>query len=735
MDTTLTLEGPDMYRTVSEFFEGLLGSDPFSSNRVNGPDRCLVTVAEIHRREFEQLCRLTTQVHAQNRALGVLLWSGAGVGKSHLLARLCDWVEREEKAVYLYLHNVLVSAENTPRHFLKSVVSTMVEGGESFKESPLYDMVHAVIKRGLKQNQIPPHTTPQKAYEAFLSATQTLPLRKDRLNEVVFEVVFNFFVKVNMNPEIRGPVREDVNAIVDWLSGDGISEELARQIGITPQPRDRDVDGLVRLQDNHQVEQVFLILAALCHVAGRSLLIVIDQVDNMRESVSSLAEFCHSLLDHCQNLLLVTAGVKETIKKMLDEGAISEAQRDRIAEKIIDLHQIEPRQARDILESRLRPFQDKARELPEIRRMIAASALFPLAEKDFELRFGQVTELQPRSVVKWASIAWETEQNRIRELGGEEWLGGWNRSAPPTVSRSLEDVIDEAVSETLNDLIADRRKHAGMLPADADNLATVTERLLQVCRGRAAYTLESVERIPGDKPYSLDITERLPGTRSELVRTAVAIVASRNGTVARHPIQRLCEKVPGDIQHRILVTDEERTPLPMTPSIVAHYAKLTNLGPDRFQHIKLTFQQYVELDALRTAMDDAVNIAIEYPNRTQSGLTREEVAESLHRQGRFLAHPLLKELLTEPSAKPATPPAIAQPPVDLIATIILGSLGWKICVMTNDVTSEVLKQPGLSHLDFQQTHERVVKVAEELVAESKILSRVHLNGLLLMNAQ
>jgi hypothetical protein len=733
MNTTICLEGPGMYRTESEFFDGLLGSDPFSSNRVNGPDQCLVTVDDIHRREFEQLCRLTTQVHTQNRALGVLLWSGAGVGKSHLLARLCDWADHEKKAFYLYLHNVLVSAENTPRHFLKSVVSTLVEGGASFEESPLYVMVQTVLKRTLKQNKVPPPITRTIAHEAFLAATRSLPLRKDRLNEVVFEVVFNFFVKVNTNPEIRGPARQNVNAIVDWLSGDGIDEDLAKEIGIVPQPHDRDADGLVRLQDNHQVEQVFLILAALCRLAGRSLLIVIDQVDNMRESVSSLAEFCHSVLDHCQNLLLVMAGVKETIKTMLDTRVISEAQRDRIAEKIIDLHQIEPSQARAILETRLRPFQEKARGLPEIRRMIDSSPLFPLAEKDFELRFGQMAEIHPRSVVKWANTAWETEQSRIRELGGEAWLRGWSGSPPPVAHGSLEEAIDAAVNEAVNDLIADRRKHAGMLPPDADNLATVTERLLRVCQGRAAYSLESVKRIPDDKPYSLEITERLPGTQNELVRTAVAIVASRNGTVARHPVQRLLDKVPDGIQHRILVTDEERTPLPMTRNILDTYNKLLALGPDRFQHVKLTFQQYVELDALRTAMDDAVNIAIEYPGRTHSGLTREEVAESLHRQGRFLAHPLLKELLTEPEPTAVAPVPLEKPTSELVATIIAGSLGWKICVMTNDVTAEVLNQPGMSHLDFQETHDFVVAVARELEAESKLVSKVHLNGLLLMN--
>lgn len=734
MSNTISLEEPSMYRTVNNFFEGLLGSDPFSSNRVNGPDRFLVTVDNIHKTEFETLCRLTSQVHTSNRALGVLLWSGAGVGKSHLLARLCDWADLNEKAFYLYLHNVLASSENTPRHFLKSVVSTMVEGRESLKDSPLYVMVHAVMKRIREKNNLQKPITPQKAREAFLLTTQSLPLREDRMNKVVFNVLFSFFEKVNMNPEIRGPVREDVNAIVDWLSGDGIGEELAKQIGIFAQPSDRDADGCVRLQDNHQVEQVFLILAALCHVAGRSLLIVIDQVDNMRESVGSLAEFCHALLDHCQNLLLVTAGVKETIKTMLDTGVISEAQRDRIAEKIIDLHQIEPRRAREILETRLRPFQDKAKGLPEIAAMLDRHPLFPLAEKDFEIRFGQVAEIQPRSVVKWANIAWETEQSRIRDLGGEAWLHGWIDPQPLPVSRSLEEVIDEAVGETLNDLIADRRKHAGMLPPDADNLATVVERLLSVCQRRDAYSLESVQRIKGDKPYSLEITEHMPGTE-EKVRSAVAIVASRNGNVARHPIQRLCDKVPSGIKHRILVTDEERTPLPMTPSIVENYDKLKNLGPDRFQHVRLTFQQYVELDALRTAMDDSVNIAIEYPNRPHSGLTREEVAESLHRQGRFLAHPLLRELLTEPNPPPPQPtPLLPLPSVELISTVIQGSLGWKISVLTNDVTSEVMNQKGMAHLDFQETHNLVVFVAQKLETDGKVISKVHLNGLLLMSA-
>lgn len=720
-----------MFRTTSDFYTGMLGSDPFSTNRVNGPDKFLPTVDGIHKQQFDTLCRMTTQVHSKNEALGVLLWSGAGVGKSHLLARLCEWADQEEKAFYLYLHNILVSSENTARHFLKSVVSTMVEGRESFKESPLYIMVHSVMKRIHRQNLISRSPTTQQAREAFLATAQSLPLRKDRLNAVVFNVLFRFFEKVNTNPKIRGPVREDVNAIVDWLSGDGIDEELARQIGITPQPSDYDIDGLVRLRDNHQVEQIFLILAALCHVSGRALLIVIDQVDNMRESVRSLAEFCHALLDHCQNLLLVTAGVKESIMAMFDSGLITEAQKDRIAQKAVDLHQISPRQAREIIESRLQPFQDQARELPEIAAMIEKHPLFPLAEKDFEFRFGQVPEIQPRSVVKWASGGWENEQNRLRMNGGEKWLEEWLAPFPPPPPRPLADVIDEAVRMTLNDLIADRSKHAGMLPPEADNLATVVERLLKVCEGREPYSITASERIAGGKPYSLDIAERIDGTENT-VRTAVTMVAARDGRVALHPIQRLLDKVPKEVQNRILVTDEERTPLPMTPTITKCYEKLQELGADRFKHIKLDFHDYVQLDALRSLMDDAVNIAIEYPNRLHVGLTSEEVAESLHRQGRFLAHPLLKELLTEPTGIVNAPPP-KEIDRELISTIVLGNVGWRICVMTTDITKQVLNQTGLEEYDFPETHNLVLEVVRKLEKEKLVKSREHANERIVMS--
>lgn len=723
-----------MFQTTEDFLGGMLRSDPFSSNRVNGPDRSLPTVKSIHKQQFESLCRMTTHVHQANEALGVLLWSGAGVGKSHLLARLCEWADKEEKAFYLYLHNVLVSSENTPRHFLKSVVSMMVEGRVSFQDSPLYEMVHSVMRRIRNQKRISTPMTPQKARQLFTEATQSIPLRRDRLNGIVFKVLFSFFEKVNMNPEIRGPVSEDVNAIVDWLSGDGIDDERAKQIGITPQPSDYDADGLVRLRDNHQVEQIFLILAALCHMAGRALLIVIDQVDNMRESVCSLAEFSHALLDHCQNLLLITAGVKESIKAMIDTGVITEAQRDRIAQKTIDLHPIEPKQARDILETRLRPFQEKAKNLPEVSSLIENHPLFPLAEKNFEIRFGQSTEIQPRSVVTWANAEWENEQYQLQEKGGSRWLKEWVGSSPSPPVAPLETVIDEAVQEALNDLIADRRKNAGMLPPDADNLATVVERLLSVCQGREPYSLHAIERIPGNNPYSLDITERIANSRKN-IRTAVAMVASRDGRVAMHPIQRLLEKVPKEVKHRILVTDDERTPLPSTPTINTRYEQLQKLGGERFQHIKLTFQQYVELDALRSAMDDAVNIAIEYPGRECIGLTREEVAESLHRQGRFLSHPLLKELLTEPnlvSPKPAPPPPTISH--ELIVAVIRGNLGWRISVMTNDITTEILKQPGLDQVDFEQAHNRVLEVVQIMESNNQVSSRELKYGLLIVNA-
>ena len=171
MSPTITREG--VSSPMATFFDALLGSNPFSSNRVSDVDEPLLDVSTIHQDKFEKLCRITNEVRRADKppAKGVLLSAGAGVGKSHLLARLCQWAKKEKSAIYVYLHNVMASPERMSRHFLRSVMSALLKGRESYKESLLYHLMQAAMKTICDESQLPRHELSQsKARRAFCFA-------------------------------------------------------------------------------------------------------------------------------------------------------------------------------------------------------------------------------------------------------------------------------------------------------------------------------------------------------------------------------------------------------------------------------------------------------------------------------------------------------------------------------------------------------------------------------------
>lgn len=54
--------------------------------------------------------------------------------------------------------------------------------------------------------------------------------------------------------------------------------------------------------------------------------------------------------------------------------------------------------------------------------------------------------------------------------------------------------------------------------------------------------------------------------------------------------------------------------------------------------------------------------------------------------------------------------------------------------MTNDITTEILKQPGLDQVDFEQAHNRVLEVVQIMESNNQVSSRELKYGLLIVNA-
>src|SRR4051812_720715 len=108
---------------LDAFLDAVGGSNPFSAVRVNEPSRYDVDVPAINGAGFDRIVTLAGRAHGQRIGIGAMLYGEAGIGKSHLLSRLYRWANREDRANYVFLHNITADPERFPRYVLKCVVS------------------------------------------------------------------------------------------------------------------------------------------------------------------------------------------------------------------------------------------------------------------------------------------------------------------------------------------------------------------------------------------------------------------------------------------------------------------------------------------------------------------------------------------------------------------------------------------------------------------------------------
>lgn len=710
---------------LDRYLAAVRDTNPFAANRVTEPSAYDVDVPAIHGAAFDRLVNQAERARSAPAGVGIALLGGAGVGKSHLLSRLYRWAGETTpgggpRACYVYLHNILADPDRLPRYVLKYLVSRLTLGGRGpLFETPLFGFLDRAIRHAYAS--VPPgdghSSSALAAYRSFFD----VPLEA----RDVYEVLFQFYRHARPERAEDASRRRLASEAIAWLSGDEVDSEIARSFGLK-------VDGTTpaMIVDDAQVEQVIMALARMASMSGQPLILCVDQVDNLDpEKLRSVVQFLHALLDHASNLLVITSGVKQTLLDYCREGVIGESTWDRIAEHRVDVNRITRADARMILEARLERFHEPFVEMEDVWQRVHEDSLFPLGRDWLDERLADGIDFRPRDILTWARDAWEMQQGRVGELGDERWIKEWplakTPAKPPGPPVNVDAAIDAAVSRKIEEQVAQHRLHPGSLPPDAGNLAGLVESLLAHCAGNGLpYTFRDVERPVRKRgklpPYDLLVREhREPDGRE--VRTGVSFITNV-GLSATAALRRLLED-DSKLDHRILVTDQERRPLKVGAQGLEYYRKLEALGQGKFEHLKLDFEQYARLDAMQgvVGMARSGDLEIEAPRGTIRPVTDAEVIASHHRQDRYRQHPLLRPLLTE---EPAPDPPVSPPPStldeDRVRQYIMAQLAWRMGSTANALAKGFVEDLGDPR-----------PAVEEVWSQFKVIAgRMHGEGLL-----
>jgi hypothetical protein len=649
---------PEAGATLDDFCTAFVSANPFTDNRVNAPSADDVDVDAIHRLAFDRLKALAIEARNARRGLGAMLWGEAGIGKSHVLSRLVRWAEQDGRACAVYLHNLQAGPDQLPRSLLKLVVSVLTAGqARLFQRTILYDLTAAMLREALQGRADRFHPWP----EAELACLRWLdrlsrekPSRAALVDHSAYRVLFRFFQSAYRAATKR---REDGIAAlaVRWLSGDALDPDEARALDLPPS-RWRDEPSA--LADNQQIKQVLVALSQLALSRGQPFLLLFDQVDNLDDAqAAALARFLEALIDSAPNLLVVTAGIQASLLHWQQAKVIQDSAWDRLAQFEIPLQRIGPIEAERIVTARLAQFMTPYCRVDVIRGRAHDDPLFPLGRGWRDRFFRDRIDVRPREVINAAREGWRREQEEIRRLGVQGWLAGRGSEpttvidraelAAPTVEE-VQSAIDRKVAEKIGEHKGRRLAAPDKLPPDEGHLAGLVAKLLRQCLDHGGlYGLREVSQASaGRSPrpaHDLLVKGRLPAGQETTTGLVFAIAAHANESAAvlRHLVQ--ATPLP---DRQLLITDE-RCQLPLGEKGDEYFETLKRRAHPPFQHVALAFDELAELDALAAVVGLAKSHDLEITLRpeTTRAVEAHEVIESLHRQGRYLSAPLLRELL------------------------------------------------------------------------------------------
>lgn len=632
--------------------------NPFLNNRINGPSSNDVDVDAIHQAAFARLTRLAREACASCRGVGVVLWGEAGIGKSHLLSRLARWASRDKQACFAYLHNLQAAPEHLPRSLLNHVVNILTSGRDRhFVGTELFDLVHASLLEAVN-HKLGGYTWPQleDAYGRLVEklATSDLP-GATVIDRTVWKVLFQFFRSAYR----ANRAKEDGSTAalaVRWLSGQTLDADEARRLDLSPARAEEPV----ALLDNQQIKQVLVALTRLAASKNRPFVLVFDQVDNLDEDqAAALSRFLEALIDSSPNLLVVTAGVQDTLVGWHHNRVIQESAWDRLAQVEVMLQRLSPAEASAIIEARLRSFLEPFSDIEAVQKRRREDALFPLGETWRQRFIGDRVEIRPRDAINWAREGWRQQQEALAHHDPLDWLTRWPRDGTAGPGRpdeptteEIREGIDLTIAERLVSITEQLRREPHTLPADAAHLAGLVFSLLAQCRDAGhQYGVWEVERIVPPKntrpTYHLSLRRR-EGEVSADLRIGVLFLVERNAVAVSGFLRRLVES--WGTYDRVVVVTSERVGLPLGPAGREYLETLERRGEEHFQKLDLAFDEWVELEALQRVVGLAKSRDLEIepvPGRCR-GVTEQEVIESYLRRGCYLKSLLLRVLFNGP---------------------------------------------------------------------------------------
>ena len=523
--------------------------NPFRDSVVQDAWQSPVDIAEIHASAF-QACLAGIDSASRGVPDSLLIYGGAGSGKTHLLARLQRHLAETARGAP---DNVLrcvfsfVRLQTSPQllwqHLRRRLTTDLMrrEQGLTQLQRLVAHQLGIVAGRSARAGILELRVLRSEDEPALSQHLQELAMKLDlprNLCVVLEELIFNRNVR-------------DASA---WLAGDSLPESVLEELGVGAEvEEDRE-------------EAARHVVTALCRLAGETLPIVFcfDQVESLQrtatdeEALFRFGRLAADLHDADPNVFLITclqAAYLEQFKR-----AVRTADYDRIAQRSVLLDTLSGAQTESLVLSRLNAIPD----LAALRAQHPTEPFYPL-KAQFVQDLALETPCVPRRMLALSARAFEEQQH--------------GKSAPlPTTAQFLSDEL----------AARQREKGGGLEPSD-------TQRIM-IQGAEIIAHLEGAELSDAD-PERADLI--IAGKR----RVAISLRNEADGRSLTPKLKLLLAHAPRKDGSQLVIVRDSRLPIAKTAVKAREYLKA--LQERGVSLLEPTVEALAALDALASILGDA----------------------------------------------------------------------------------------------------------------------------------
>jgi len=516
-----------------------------------------VDVPAIHGAASRLCMSLLAEIRSLRKRRSLVIHGSAGSGKTHVLARLRRDAAADttrQAAIFSYVR-LATSPNMIRRHLRYCLVRDLVRNdaeGTPHLEKLLLDVLAAR----------PDGQADRSDSSTLGNRLRSDPTQWNRVRGTFDEWCANLGIDYYVARAFRlFLLRRRRRAVVQWLSGGSLPEEVGEQLGFEPVADDEHA-----ADPEHAAYAVARQLISLV-TATRPLVLCFDQVEAMQVSADDTSGFfafgklAAEVFDHGNGMLMITCVQTAVLPQLMQ--VLAQPDWHRIAQHESRLESLTEGEARELINARLES-SPAMRSDPQHQR----DPLWPIGEERFQ-QFLAENERTPR---------------RLCRLGREAFLHASGR--PLETNAYLSDAFERLRIEAY--------------PAGGGTKPAMIHALALALAARSPFAVTA----PADRP-DVDLVLAQPG------RQVLVSVCNEDGAALTQRLRRIADHHPAEREERVVVRDARR-PIPRTARKAwDHWHRLqgngglTAQGLLRVRTLAPTDDMIASLEAIRSLVSDA----------------------------------------------------------------------------------------------------------------------------------